>query len=49
MTEIAGKAVLITGGAQGIGLGIARAFAREGAIRIIPVISYGNHAEGILV
>jgi NAD(P)-dependent dehydrogenase (short-subunit alcohol dehydrogenase family) len=31
MTEIAGKTVLITGGAQGIGFGIARAFAREGA------------------
>jgi NAD(P)-dependent dehydrogenase (short-subunit alcohol dehydrogenase family) len=31
MIEISGKTVLITGGAQGIGLGMARAFAREGA------------------
>lgn len=31
MKEITGKVVFITGGAQGIGLGMARAFAREGA------------------
>jgi NAD(P)-dependent dehydrogenase (short-subunit alcohol dehydrogenase family) len=31
MREIAGRTAFITGGAQGIGLGIARALAREGA------------------
>jgi NAD(P)-dependent dehydrogenase (short-subunit alcohol dehydrogenase family) len=31
MTELAGRTAFITGGAQGIGLGIARAFARAGA------------------
>ena len=30
MTEVAGRTAFITGGANGIGLGIARAFAREG-------------------
>ena len=29
--RFAGKAVLVTGGASGIGAGTARAFAREGA------------------
>jgi NAD(P)-dependent dehydrogenase (short-subunit alcohol dehydrogenase family) len=31
MTEIGGRTAFITGGANGIGLGIARAFAKEGA------------------
>ena len=31
MTEVAGRTAFITGGANGIGLGIARAFARAGA------------------
>ena len=31
MTEVAGSTAFITGGANGIGLGIARAFAKEGA------------------
>lgn len=31
MTDIAGRTALITGGANGIGLGIARAFSRAGA------------------
>lgn len=30
MTEVAGRTAFITGGANGIGLGIARAFVREG-------------------
>ena len=30
MTEVVGRAAFITGGANGIGLGIARAFARAG-------------------
>lgn len=30
MTQVAGRTAFITGGANGIGLGIARAFAREG-------------------
>lgn len=31
MTEISGRTAFITGGANGIGLGIARVFARGGA------------------
>ena len=31
MSRLAGKAALVTGAAQGIGLGIARAFVNEGA------------------
>ena len=31
MTDVAGRTAFITGGANGIGLGIARAFGRAGA------------------
>ena len=35
MARLAGKVAVITGGGQGVGLGIARAFAREGAALVI--------------
>jgi NAD(P)-dependent dehydrogenase (short-subunit alcohol dehydrogenase family) len=35
MDQLAGKVALITGGGQGVGLGIARAFAKQGADLVI--------------
>lgn len=39
--ELQGKVVIVTGGAKGIGLGVAQALAREGAIPVI----VGRNAE----
>jgi NAD(P)-dependent dehydrogenase (short-subunit alcohol dehydrogenase family) len=42
MKTFAGKAAFITGGANGIGLGIARALAREGVDIVLADIEAGS-------
>ena len=44
LTSIAGKSVIVTGGRKGIGKGIARVFARQGA-KVLVVARTGAEAE----
>jgi NAD(P)-dependent dehydrogenase (short-subunit alcohol dehydrogenase family) len=45
--EFANKVVVVTGGSRGIGLGIAKAFAREGAQTVLVSSSAGNLAAAV--
>ena len=42
MTEIAGKAAVVTGGGSGIGMGLARGLARAGARVVVADILLDN-------
>src|SRR5437762_7898880 len=42
MTEIAGKAAVVTGGGSGIGMGLAKALAAEGAAVAVADIIFDN-------
>ena len=44
LTSIAGKSVVVTGGSKGIGKGIARVFARNGA-KVTIVARHGDEAN----
>ena len=45
LTSIAGRSVIVTGASKGIGKGIARVFARQGA-KVLIVARTGADAEG---
>jgi NAD(P)-dependent dehydrogenase (short-subunit alcohol dehydrogenase family) len=47
MDRLKDKVTLVTGAAQGIGLAVARAFAREGATVIAGDVKPGGECKGL--
>ncbi|MFL5692543.1 MAG: SDR family NAD(P)-dependent oxidoreductase, partial [Ktedonobacteraceae bacterium] len=48
MGKLAGRTAIVTGGANGIGRGIAEAFAREGADVVVADIATSDQAQPVI-